>query len=208
METRMDRKWDPILKAAKMLFLEKGIDATSMDEIAAKAGTTKRTVYNNFGSKEGLVEAFFDEAAEDIRQQPLHLPLDAAQDALATYATEILFYLTDEFIIGFQRMMIVEGARYPKIMNALRTKALGFLCAPLELWIVENAEQDSIAANAIADSLIAELTSEARLSRLLGARSPYPSGSSAKDANRLESQDRKAVEDFVAACLRLAEHRA
>ena len=46
--------------AAKDAFIENGFGNTSMDDIARRAGTTKRTVYNNFGSKERLLEAVID----------------------------------------------------------------------------------------------------------------------------------------------------
>ena len=54
------RKSDPILMAAKDAFIESGFGNTSMDDVARRASTTKRTVYNNFGSKERLLEAVID----------------------------------------------------------------------------------------------------------------------------------------------------
>jgi AcrR family transcriptional regulator len=46
-----------IIDAAERLFLEKGFDASSMDEIAQSAGFTKRTVYQYFSRKEELLFA-------------------------------------------------------------------------------------------------------------------------------------------------------
>lgn len=43
-----------ILRAATVLFANKGPDATSVDEIAARAGVNKRMLYHYFGNKEGL----------------------------------------------------------------------------------------------------------------------------------------------------------
>ena len=53
------RKKDPekkiaILKAAEQLFLSQGQGQISMDQIAKKAGVSKLTVYNHFGSKKEL----------------------------------------------------------------------------------------------------------------------------------------------------------
>ncbi|MPQ70230.1 MULTISPECIES: TetR/AcrR family transcriptional regulator [unclassified Pseudomonas] len=49
-----DRKREAIIQAAIEAFRADGFEATSMDKIAAKAGVSKRTVYNHFPSKEEL----------------------------------------------------------------------------------------------------------------------------------------------------------
>ncbi|GCE47587.1 TetR family transcriptional regulator [Thermosporothrix hazakensis] len=46
-----------ILKAAEEILLEKGYYETSMDEIAARVGIAKGTIYHHFPSKEELVAA-------------------------------------------------------------------------------------------------------------------------------------------------------
>src|SRR5262249_60902214 len=54
--SRAERR-DRILKAAKRVLLEKGLDASSMDDVADRAGTTKPTVYAHFKSKDELFAA-------------------------------------------------------------------------------------------------------------------------------------------------------
>ena len=49
-------KQNQILKAAKELFTKYGFKKVSMDEIANKAGVTKKTVYSYFNSKEDLLK--------------------------------------------------------------------------------------------------------------------------------------------------------
>ena len=46
-----------ILEAAQRHFNEHGLERANVDAIAADAGVSKMTVYNNFGSKEGLFQA-------------------------------------------------------------------------------------------------------------------------------------------------------
>ncbi len=48
---RTDRSRNLILDAAGVAFAEKGFAATSVEEIAARAGLTRKTVYNLFASK-------------------------------------------------------------------------------------------------------------------------------------------------------------
>ncbi len=56
-KTANDNARDRILFAATDLFCRYGISATGIDAIVDAAGTAKATLYNTFGSKEGLVEA-------------------------------------------------------------------------------------------------------------------------------------------------------
>jgi AcrR family transcriptional regulator len=51
-------KRDAILKAADQLFSRNGYGLTGVDALAANAGVTKRTLYKQFGSKEGLFVAW------------------------------------------------------------------------------------------------------------------------------------------------------
>jgi AcrR family transcriptional regulator len=51
-------KRDAILKASDQLFSSHGYGLTGVDAIALAAGVTKRTLYKQFGSKEGLFVAW------------------------------------------------------------------------------------------------------------------------------------------------------
>jgi len=52
-----------ILLAAKQILREEGIAAFSLEAVGKAAGVTRLTVYNQFGSRAGLLEAVFDEIA-------------------------------------------------------------------------------------------------------------------------------------------------
>ena len=58
---RSEARPGEIVQAALDLFVEKGFTATRMDEIAARAGVTKGTVYLYFPSKEDLFHAVVEE---------------------------------------------------------------------------------------------------------------------------------------------------
>src|SRR5438477_89804 len=53
-ERRSTRKRRAIVEAATAAFLRDGYRGTSMDEVAAKAGVSKQTVYKHFADKERL----------------------------------------------------------------------------------------------------------------------------------------------------------
>lgn len=59
---RSDAIHAELLWAATRMFSRQGRLGTSTREIAAEAGTTERTLFKHFGSKEGLLQAVLDEA--------------------------------------------------------------------------------------------------------------------------------------------------
>ena len=52
-----------LIEAAGRLLSERGGKSASLDAVAKAAGATRLTVYNQFGSRRGLLEAVFDERA-------------------------------------------------------------------------------------------------------------------------------------------------
>jgi AcrR family transcriptional regulator len=51
---------EQLLNIGRRLFAEKGLDGTSIEEIAAQAGVSKPVVYEHFGGKEGLYAVVVD----------------------------------------------------------------------------------------------------------------------------------------------------
>jgi TetR/AcrR family transcriptional regulator of autoinduction and epiphytic fitness len=62
------KKRAELLEAAADAFCDEGYEAASMDRIAERAGASKRTVYNHFGSKEALFHAVFEEFFEKVSE--------------------------------------------------------------------------------------------------------------------------------------------
>lgn len=58
-----------ILEVAQQIFSEKGYVEASIDEIAARTGIAKGTVYLHFASKEELVVALFEQQFKQFLQQ-------------------------------------------------------------------------------------------------------------------------------------------
>jgi AcrR family transcriptional regulator len=53
-----------LLDVGRRLFAERGLDGTSIEEIAARAGVSKPVVYEHFGGKEGLYAVVVDREVE------------------------------------------------------------------------------------------------------------------------------------------------
>lgn len=63
-----------ILEAATTLFLEHGFEGVSMDQIAARAGVSKLTVYSHFGDKQALFIEAVERHCDDQVPNTLFIP--------------------------------------------------------------------------------------------------------------------------------------
>ena len=76
-----ERRKKELLKIAYRMFIEKGYDNTSIDEIIAEAGIAKGTYYYHFPSKEATLEAVIEmmiseeaERAKAVVSAPISVP--------------------------------------------------------------------------------------------------------------------------------------
>ncbi|CAN5333738.1 TetR/AcrR family transcriptional regulator [soil metagenome] len=54
------RKAEEVLDAARLVFLKRGFDSATVEEVATEAGVSKATVYSNFHDKQALLAAMVD----------------------------------------------------------------------------------------------------------------------------------------------------
>ena len=63
--TRAERR-EQLIEVARGLFAERGLEGTSVEEIAAHAGVSKPVVYEHFGGKEGLYAVVVDREVQTL----------------------------------------------------------------------------------------------------------------------------------------------
>lgn len=115
-----------IVKAAETVFLDEGYQLASMDRIALQAGTTKRTVYDHFGSKDALFFAVIAAACRTIvaaLPTPETLPADP-REGLAQFARSVAAVTGTADSIRLQRLVIAEAERHPHFAGMLYDTAL------------------------------------------------------------------------------------
>ena len=79
--TKGEKRKQELLRVAYRMFMEKGYDNTSIDEIIAEAGIAKGTYYYYFPSKEATLEAVVDmmiseeaDRAKEVLTSPMSVP--------------------------------------------------------------------------------------------------------------------------------------
>ena len=85
-----------LIEVGRAVFAESGYEATSVEEIAARAKVSKRILYSHFGGKEGLyavvvdreVEHILERIAEAVSSGPPRVRLEQAALAYLTYVQE------------------------------------------------------------------------------------------------------------------------
>jgi AcrR family transcriptional regulator len=85
-----------LLDIGRRLFAERGLDGTSIEEIAAQAGVSKPVVYEHFGGKEGLYAVVVDREVE--RFLTMATRLLEGEDTMAKFevaAVQLLRYIQE-----------------------------------------------------------------------------------------------------------------
>jgi AcrR family transcriptional regulator len=91
---RSERTRAALRRAALTRFLAQGVDATTVDEIAADAGVTVRTFYRHFATKHDLLFADYDAGLHWFRQALAARPageavVDSVQAAIFAFPNDV-----------------------------------------------------------------------------------------------------------------------
>ncbi|MEF9521186.1 TetR/AcrR family transcriptional regulator [Streptomyces sp. RB13] len=110
-----------ILAAAKELFLADRYDGVNLERIAARAGVSRQTVYNRFGSKETVFREMvrhhwsaFAGPGRDIAECG---PDASAEEVLRGFAQSLQHFATETDQIRFAQLVVTESARLPWIAD-------------------------------------------------------------------------------------------
>ena len=108
---------EAIVEAAERLFLERGFGSVSMDELAEAAGVARRTLYNQFASKEEIFREMLlrvSRQLEDAFPPGVETQGDV-EDVLRLIARMILELHKHPEYLGFLRMVVADSRQFPWI---------------------------------------------------------------------------------------------
>ncbi len=108
-----DPRRERIVRLAAPLFLKKGYDNVSIDEVIGVAGGSKATIYAWFGGKEGLFEAVVRQKCDDVT---LAIDIDTSgtlEQQLTRIGQSFLANVLGPPILEFHRLMVSIGRTFP-----------------------------------------------------------------------------------------------
>jgi len=133
---RADLKRRAIVDAAREVFLARGFEA-GIDVIAERAGVSKVTIYNHFGSKSELFLGVIHDALEEALQQPTATLKKSLAET--TDIREILVQTARGWVAGMARPEVLalrtlvasEAQRFPELGRAWEANGPGLTSAIL-----------------------------------------------------------------------------
>lgn len=128
--TRSERKQAAIIAAAAEVFLRDGYAGASMDDISARSGVSKQTVYKHFNSKEELFNAVLTQMMGEA-DLAVHKALPQVKDAaeleafLLEYGERLLSVALTPELMQLRRLVIAEAQRFPALARDLYARGAG-----------------------------------------------------------------------------------
>jgi TetR/AcrR family transcriptional regulator of autoinduction and epiphytic fitness len=117
LKARRNGSREAIVEAAERLFLERGFGSVSMDELAEAAGVARRTLYNQFASKEEIFREMLLRVSGQLEHAfpPGIETQGGVEDVLRVVACMILELHKRPEYLGFLRMVVADSRQFPWI---------------------------------------------------------------------------------------------
>ncbi|TKB14054.1 MAG: TetR/AcrR family transcriptional regulator [Mesorhizobium sp.] len=155
-----------IIEGARRVFIDKGFEAASMNDITREAGVSKGTIYVYFANKEELFEALIEEERGTIFKN-MYDVLDHADDlreTLVKFGKVLVMKITSAKVIQAQRTVIGASDRIPELGARFyergpkrgHDKVAAFLNAAVERGLLK-IEDVELAAYQLTDLCLAGL---------------------------------------------------
>jgi AcrR family transcriptional regulator len=119
-ERRKDARPQELLDAALDLFVERGFTATRLDDVAARAGVSKGTLYLYFANKEELFKAVVRESMIPVIGEAEGM-IDQYQGNSAVLFQQILLGWWERIgstkVSGITKLIMAESGNFPEVAN-------------------------------------------------------------------------------------------
>lgn len=140
---RADARPDEVLDAAIALFADKGYAATTVQEIAAKAGLSKGAVYLYFPSKAAVLEGLVERAISPVAQTALSQLAKFSGDPRPLIAQVMKMFvarLRETDALAVPRIIVHEAVAAPEIAQMYRRAVLDKAVPALTALIAKGIE--------------------------------------------------------------------
>jgi AcrR family transcriptional regulator len=193
-------KREQIIDTASRVFAREGFSGASIDMIAAEAGVSRQTVYNQIGDKEKVFAAVVEDTTERANAG-LFAALAAFPDRPVDLEAELVAFarrlastcMCDQRAAALHKLVETESQRYPELFEAWRERGPG------RVWAAVSARLSRLAHDGLLDlddpdlaarQLISLVNMDLRPAAMMGQR---PS------EEAVEAATRAAVRTFLRA---------
>jgi AcrR family transcriptional regulator len=163
-----------ILFVAKDVFLATGYERASMDTVAARAGTSKRSLYAHFESKDKLFLAVLD-LVRELYLGRLKTPdayADKPVEAVTRFCGRFLQLMVWEPQVRTCRLSIAEAERLPGSSNAYFDAMFVTTHERLTVYLAEQYEMSHADGAALAEDLLGRAVLPRLFRTLLNVEDP------------------------------------
>ncbi|PVE22625.1 TetR/AcrR family transcriptional regulator [Microvirga sp. KLBC 81] len=130
---RPSSRREALLQAAAEVFFEQGYAATSIDAIIERAGGSKRNIYSEFGSKEGLFSAIVTSSADMALSSLAIEEIEGRglRETLTAFGQHLMDIYMSPTVIGVYRIAVTEANRFPDLVKSFYEQGPGRAAAQL-----------------------------------------------------------------------------
>jgi len=146
-QQQQEQRHEELLNVALDIFLEKGYEQTTMEEIAIRVGMSKRTVYARYEDKGRLFKAAVQRAIERYtvpRNEVEALATGDLAETLAAVARQRIANMATPVATKLQRILSAQSYRFPELFHAAFDEGAGPTINFLKDLFVHYARQGQI----------------------------------------------------------------
>lgn len=135
---------DRILQAALQVFIARGYEGASIDEIAEVARAGKPSIYNRFTSKEALFKDVVMRWAQRSSEMTVSSTTGSLEERFQTAAILIVERAINDETIGLIRSVLGEATRHPELATTIHYTIRAHGTATVMKLVAELAEAEEI----------------------------------------------------------------
>ncbi len=163
-----------LIEAAEKVFVEMGYGTASVDDIAKRAGMSKKTLYQLFDTKESLFAAVIAErraALKAIIEAECCGGAQTPQDVLRKFLGQVARFVLARRQSALYRLVIAESQRAPELARAFYREGPSKARLALTQWLALQHEQKTLVVpdpECAASMLCSMVIGEPQLRLLIG----------------------------------------
>lgn len=171
-----------LISVAGKLFLERGFDDVSVEDLISRVGGSRSNIYSYFGGKQGLFKEAMTRLCAEVAKPLEQLSIQGDPDEVLPFlGRQLLKSALSPRTLALHRLLVNEGRRFPEVAHAMWEVSYDKVVEILAQWIAEQQKRPdqglsgAVPAKALAEQFVSMVASTAKLRAASGLMSaPLP----------------------------------